>query len=105
MIIAADVFVYLGKLDEIFFEAKRLLRMGGVFAFSVESIEALPNQIANPENNLMYNLNQSGRYAHSSNYLKELASVNGFRFLKLTSAQVRLEKGLAVQAWLALLEN
>jgi predicted TPR repeat methyltransferase len=41
VVFAADVFVYLGKLDELVSQARRLLRPGGLFAFSVESLEAL----------------------------------------------------------------
>ncbi|MEO8753489.1 MAG: tetratricopeptide repeat protein, partial [Casimicrobiaceae bacterium] len=46
LVLAADVFVYLGKLDELAEQARRLLRPGGLFAFSVESIEALADAAA-----------------------------------------------------------
>ena len=39
VIVAADVFVYIGKLDGLVDEAFRLLRKGGCFAFSVEALE------------------------------------------------------------------
>jgi predicted TPR repeat methyltransferase len=44
-IIAADIFVYLGKLDEIISEAKRLLCRTGVFAFSIETVEIMSNAV------------------------------------------------------------
>ncbi|MDD5179978.1 MAG: tetratricopeptide repeat protein [Gallionellaceae bacterium] len=101
MIIAADVFVYLGMLDEIVSEAKRLLRAGGYFMFSVEALEALPIEAAVSENKLGYRLNQSGRYAHSASYLERLASASGFTSLSMISTPVRLEDGLPIPAWAA----
>ena len=105
VIIAADVFVYLGMLDEIVSEARRLLRAGGFFMFSVEALEALPEQIGGIEDHAGYRLSPSGRYAHSSTYLEKLASSNGFASLSLVFTQVRLEEGKPVMAWLVLWEN
>ena len=101
VVIAADVFVYLGVLDDIVSEVKRLLRTGGFFIFTVESLEALSSEIIGLEDKPDYKLNQSGRYAHSANYLEKLSSTNGFSSLSLTSIPVRLEKGLPVMAWAA----
>ena len=105
VIIAADVFVYLGMLDEIVSEAKRLLRTGGFFMFSVEALEALPEKTNGIEGHTGYRLSQSGRYAHSSTYLKELTSRNGFESLNMVYTQVRLEEGKPVMAWLVLWKN
>ena len=96
LIIAADVFVYLGKLDVIFDEAIRLLRPGGIFAFSVKAIEELSHDTQ--DNPAEYHLNETGRYAHSSAYLNRLAT--GFKSHQMTKAHTRLEKGQSVQAWL-----
>ncbi len=41
VVFATDVFVYVGKLDELVHQVQRLLRPGGLFAFSVESLDAL----------------------------------------------------------------
>lgn len=99
VVIAADVFVYLGRLDEIVAETGRLLRAGGFFLFSVEALDALPADVAGPENNSGYRLNQSGRYAHSANYLGKLASANGFSLVNMISTPVRLEKEAPIPAW------
>ncbi|MEN6376039.1 MAG: tetratricopeptide repeat protein [Smithella sp.] len=101
VVIAADVFVYLGVLDDIVSEVKRLLRPGGFFIFTVEALEALSSDATGLENKPGYKLNQSGRYAHSANYLEKLSSTNGFSSLSLTSIPVRLEKGMPVTAWAA----
>ena len=105
VIIAADVFVYLGMLDEIVSEARRLLHTGGYFIFSVEALEALPAKADGIEDHAGYKLRQSGRYAHSSTYLKKLASLNCFESLNLIYTQVRLEEGKPVMAWLVLWKN
>ena len=39
LVLAADVFVYIGKLDEMMAEARRVLRPGGLMGFSIENIE------------------------------------------------------------------
>ena len=101
VIIAADVFVYIGRLDEIMVEINRLLRPGGTLAFSVEAMEALSNE----EGIKDYQLNQTGRYAHSSGYIARMALVNGFKKHSLTPSTIRLEKGKPVQGWVALMEN
>ena len=101
VIVAADVFVYLGMLDEIVAEAGRLLRAGGYFMFSVEALDALPSVAIDLENKAEYKLNQSGRYAHSAKYLEKLASDNGFSPLSMISTPVRLEEGLPIPAWAA----
>ena len=101
VIIAADVFEYLGMLDGIVSEAKRLLRAGGYFMFSVESLDALPSDIIDSESKPEYKLNQLGRYAHSASYLEKLALTYGFNSLSMISTPLRLEKGFPVIAWAA----
>ncbi|TXT25729.1 MAG: methyltransferase type 12 [Gallionellaceae bacterium] len=101
LILAADVFVYLGKLDEIVSEAARLLRAEGYCMFSVEALDALPGGASSPESVPGYKLNPSGRYAHAANYLDKLAAANGFRSLGMISTPVRLEKGVPIPAWAA----
>lgn len=86
VIVAADVFVYLGKLDEVVAEARRLLRPGGVFAFSVEDCDA---QAATQD----YQLKGTGRYGQSVAYLNRLAAANGYRVEVTEAAQLRVDSG------------
>ena len=74
VVFAADVFVYLGKLDDLVDQAQRLLRPGGLFAFSVESLEALAVDAPALEERRDYQLNITGRYAHSIAYLSRMAA-------------------------------
>jgi len=96
---AADVFVYIGKLDELVVQTRRLLSSNGLFAFSVESLEALSSVPGNKP--LDYQLLNSARYAHSIAYLNRLASLNGFQALHITETQIRLDKGQPIQGYLA----
>ncbi|MDP2693636.1 MAG: methyltransferase domain-containing protein, partial [Gallionella sp.] len=104
VMVAADVFIYLGMLDEVVSEARRLLRPGGFFMFSVEALDALPDKVGDTDGHVEYKLNQTGRYAHSSTYLNKLASINSFKPLDMIFTQKRHEGGKPVMAWLALWE-
>ena len=63
LLIAADVFIYVGDLEAIFEGARRALRQGGQFAFSVETHEGAG-----------FVLRPSRRYAHALSYLRECAA-------------------------------
>ena len=104
VIIAADVFVYLGKLDAIVGEIKRLLCPGGVLAFSIEAMQPLSVEEASQVATSIqeYQLENTGRYTHSVSYLTSLASDNGFQGLELAATQIRLERGKPVNGYLVL---
>jgi predicted TPR repeat methyltransferase len=79
IVLSADVFVYVGNLEPAFEATTRILADNGLFVFSVEhlaqgSFELLP----------------TGRYAHSTSYVRELASKHGF--VVELSEQVNLRK-------------
>jgi len=105
VIIAADVFVYIGRLDEVVSQVKRLLRPGGFFAFSVEALDALSQAEIGPEVDRKYRLSSSGRYAHAAAYLTQLAATNDFKIRKTFAARTRLQDGKPVQAWLSVWGN
>jgi len=50
-----------------------------------------------------YRLCQTGRYVHSSHYLRRLAVEIGFKTTDISPTRIRLEKGTPVQGWLAIL--
>lgn len=103
LIVAADVFVYLGNLQEIIHEATRLLRPSGVVAFSVEALEGVASEDARKDMPKDYQLTQTGRYVHSSDYLRKLGFEHGFKTIDISPTQIRLEKGRPVHGWLAIL--
>jgi predicted TPR repeat methyltransferase len=67
VIVAADVFIYIGALEEVFAHAARLARPAGLFAFSTEVAEDVD-----------WRLQPSGRYAQSAGYVGRLAAAHGF---------------------------
>lgn len=105
VIVAADVFVYVGRLDGIMEEIKRLLRPGGVLAFSVEATDAPSSEEGAIAGGRDYQLNSTGRYAHSSSYINRMIQASGFKKHSLTPSNIRLEKGESVPGWLVVLEN
>lgn len=63
IVCAADVFIYIGTLDVVFAEVRRILRPRGWFAFSTEECPTTD-----------YLLLGSGRYAQSETYIRRLAN-------------------------------
>lgn len=87
LVLAADVFIYVGELDQVFAGVARVLRPGGVFAFTVE----LAAEGQEPQ------LRPSLRYAHSEAYIRRLASTHGFKVQMLLQAPLREDQQQPVQ--------
>lgn len=83
VIIAADVFVYVGDLKPVFSVARLALRPGGRFAFSVEEHDGTE----------AFALRSSGRYAHARASIEALARAHGFNILEITASTLRQESG------------
>lgn len=92
LVIAADVFVYLGDLEPVFVASARTLAPGGLFAFSVQKGEAADFQVGDDM-----------RYAHSTAYLQHLASLHGFAVLSLEEASTRKDRGQPVPGLVAVM--
>lgn len=95
LLVAADVLVYLGDLQPLLRAARKALRAGGVFAFSVEALDG----------NGDYVLRSSGRYAHSENYLRALAQAHGFTVDSLAADTLRHDAGNQVAGYIAVLSQ
>ncbi|MEJ0047526.1 MAG: methyltransferase domain-containing protein [Rhodospirillales bacterium] len=100
LVTSTDVFIYIGKIDDIVAEGLRLLRPGGLFAFSVEAIDPDRGGQANPAEIQDYRLAPNGRYAQSSGYLARLAADYGFKVLRFVPAAIRRENNKPVAGWL-----
>jgi predicted TPR repeat methyltransferase len=79
LVFAADVLIYFGELSQVMRGAARLLRPGGLFAFSVERAQADG-----------YTLLPTGRFAHHPSYIEELAKAD-FTAVEKMPAAIRLE--------------
>ncbi|MGD0633558.1 MAG: methyltransferase domain-containing protein [Beijerinckiaceae bacterium] len=89
LILAADVFIYLGDLAPVLFEAARVLPKDGTLAFTAQrcstGIEVGPDL----------------RFAHSSTLISDVLTRCGFRILMLREHSARREKGSDVPGLLA----
>lgn len=98
LIAAADVFVYLGILDDIVIEAKRLLRPNGIFTFSTEFLA----ESKSPPEAQGFALMDTGRYAHAISYLNKLANDSEFNILDTQEEIIRENEGKPVLGHLSL---
>ncbi|WP_375461648.1 methyltransferase domain-containing protein [uncultured Enterovirga sp.] len=92
LVLAADVFVYLGDLGPVFAETARVLRPGGLFAFTVQ---------AHPGEGVI--LGDDLRYAHGEAYLRALAAEDGLALPLLEDVSTREDRGEPVPGRLAVL--
>jgi predicted TPR repeat methyltransferase len=82
LVVAADVFIYVGDLAAIFKGIRRMLAPDGRFAFTVEA----------PSGDAGLQLLPSLRYAHSEAYIRELAGACGFRVDEIFRAPIRYDQ-------------
>ncbi len=92
LVLAADVFIYVGDLAPVFAALAPVLRPGGVFAFSVESGPPAEAYVLQP----------SLRYAHGEAALRALAAAGGFDVLRSEAGALRVDEAHALQGryWL-----
>lgn len=96
LVIAADVFVYLGDLSEIFSGVRNIIETGAYFAFSVEGLD---------RENEEFVLRSTGRFAHSSSYIESLARTFKFDVADIKRTNVRKEKSEWIPGYCYILEN
>lgn len=93
LILAADVFVYIGKLEEVFSRVAGQLNPGGLFAFSIEA----------GGNDSDYRVGSTGRYTQTVTYIRRLAVINQLKELICSSATLRYERGAPVAGYIFVL--
>ena len=70
LIVAADVFIYLGEVSSVFELLSKRNKVSSIFAFSTEHIEGTG-----------FKIEMSGRFSHSKKYIEEVAKSNNFEIL------------------------
>lgn len=93
LVTAADVFMYIGALDQIFSTVSRLLAPDGLFAFTVETLDAEDG----------FALQPSRRYAHSEAYVRRMLAESGLALVAVRTERIRDDRkepvsGLVVTA-------
>ncbi len=86
LVLSGDVFIYIGKLDDVFRLVSQRLKPGGLFAFSIEVNDSGDDYI----------LRQSGRYAQSPEYIKRLANASHLDQLGYHPGTLRYEHGAPI---------
>lgn len=86
LVVAADVFVYIGDLEPTFKKVAEWLTSNGVFAFSTETHEGLAP----------YKLNDTGRYTHDPAYIKELGESFCMKLCSSREVVLRMNGGKPV---------
>lgn len=92
LVIAADVFIYVGALEAAFAAVATSLRPGGRFALSTEAHDG-DGVVLRP----------SSRYAHADGYIRGLAAQHGFEVRLANATTVRVEHGAPIAGMLYLL--
>lgn len=87
LVVAADVYMYLGALEAAFASAAGLLADGGLFAFSVEWLDAPSG----------FRLRDTRRFAHSKTYVRQVLASSGLRLISLTCAAIRQDRNAPVE--------
>lgn len=103
LIVAADVLVYFGALEDLFVAIHDRLEPGGWFIFSVEDL--LPDHDGIMAGNGSWALHRLGRYAHTSDYVHETVTAAGFRIVKVDRHPIRQEAGQGVPGMLIAIER
>lgn len=80
LVLAADVFIYIGDLDAVFAGTARVMDSGGVFCFSIETPDDVGQDFA---------LKTSLRYGQSETYARALAVRHGFDVVELLHGTIR----------------
>ncbi len=84
--LAADVFAYVGDLQETFCLLRRQARQDVLFCFSTETTK-----------DTTYRLQKTGRFAHSPRYIEGLAKATGWQVAARQETVLRKEQGMWVQ--------
>lgn len=87
LVLAADVFIYVGDLARVFAGVRRVMA-SGVFCFSVETLPA--------GDSAAFRLLPSLRYTHATDYILRLAAAHGFSPISLVTGPVREEQRAAI---------
>ena len=95
LFLAADVFIYLGRLDVFFREITNCMKKDAMIACSIERHDGIEDFV----------LRSSGRYAHKPAYLEDMAKKWGFSILRHKDHGIRKENDEWIQGDLYILRK
>ena len=86
LVVAADVFIYFGRLDDVFAAVRRVLQPGGLFAFTLEAARDDEGDVVAGD------ALQGTRSRHAARHVRSLAQANGFALHELVAQPLRREQ-------------
>lgn len=86
LVLAADVLVYVGALDALMSEARRVLRPHGMFAFTVQTLSTGEGFALGPDL----------RFSHARPYIEHMLTEAGFTIVVVEVSAIRQESGIDV---------
>jgi predicted TPR repeat methyltransferase len=84
--LATDVFIYVGALDDMFTALRAVARSNALFCFSTETLDSTG-----------YQLQKTGRFAYSRDYIHNTAAATGWTVLTEEKTRLRKER----ERWIA----
>lgn len=102
LVLSADVFIYVGDLDPVFAGVRRVLVPGGLFVFSVETLDEGETATASCRG---YRLQRSLRYGHTQSAVRRLAASHGMAVVGWDAFVVREEQRRPVPGAVATLRG
>ncbi len=94
LIIAADVFTYMGDLEQLFFACRNRCTKSGLFCFSVEESDSKT-----------YNLKDTGRFGHALDYIQSLSEKTGWTVHSNRQSRLRLDRNKWISGFLFVLQK
>lgn len=91
LIVAADVFIYVGKLEPVIARIAAALAMDGLFAFSIEALATAGDD--------SFVLRATRRYAHALGYVNGLLQANDLAVLSADAMVIRMDRGEPVDGF------
>lgn len=96
VIVAADVFIYVGALDGAISGCFKVLKPGGWLFFTCESA---------PEDGPDFVLHKTMRYGQTTTYVKRLLHASGFAPPSMDAIDLRMERDVAIRGYLVAVQK
>ena len=103
LILAADVFNYVGELQPIFAASRAAMQPGGTLCFTVEWLNRQSAKSAGSAAD--FQLLPSLRYAHSEAYVRRAAEASGLAVDEIVPAPIREDQGVPIAGLLVFLSR
>ncbi len=87
LVLSGDSLIYFGDLAPVFHGIRRVLKDGGLCAFSLETSDGAD-----------YHLTETGRYSHARAYIQRVAAAAGLGQISVAQRAIRTEYGQSVKS-------